>query len=152
MENFLTKINHSEPDYQAYSLLRVGFIVAPLLAGLDKFFNYLTDWTQYLAPIVPKTLNMSASSIMMAIGVVEIIVALGVALKPKIFGYVVSAWMIGIIINLFILGSFYDVALRDLGLAIGSFALSRLAVRYDVSDSAKSHVQQGHLFKRKPLN
>lgn len=146
MEN-IVKVNQSEPDHQAYSLLKVGFIVAPLAAGLDKFFNYLTDWTKYLAPIFPNTLNVTPSTFMMGVGVVEIIAAIGVALKPKIFGYVVSAWLIGIIINLFILGNYYDVALRDLGLSIGSFALARLAVRYDVGHVSTRTTERRQVFR-----
>lgn len=146
MEN-VVKVNHSEPDHQAYSLLKFGFIVAPLAAGLDKFFNYLTDWTKYLAPIFPNTLNLSASTFMMGVGVVEIIAGIGVALKPKIFGYVVSAWLIGIIVNLFILGNYYDVALRDLGLSIGSFALARLAARYDVGHVKTRPIEKRHILR-----
>jgi hypothetical protein len=116
------------PARQAYQALHIGFIVAPILAGLDKFTNLLTDWTQYLAPSVANMLPFSARTFMHAVGVVEIVAGLLVAVRPRIGGYVVSAWLIGIIMNLLIhTQRFYDVALRDLGLAIGAFALARLS-------------------------
>jgi hypothetical protein len=115
----------------AYQALKLGFVVAPLVAGLDKFFNYLTNWPKYLAPIFPDMLNISPETFMQGVGVVEIVAAIGVILKPRIFAYVVSAWLVGIVINLLIQGQYLDVALRDVGLAIGAFALGQLAMRYD---------------------
>ena len=123
--------SHKSHDNLAYTALKIGFIVAPIVAGLDKFFNALTDWTQYLAPVFPELLNISPSTFMMIVGVVEIVAGIGVAIKPKIFAHVVSAWLLGIIVNILILGSYYDVALRDLGLSIGAFALGQLAFRYE---------------------
>lgn len=122
----LTKkdLNLSE---RAYWVLKVGFVVAPVVAGLDKFFHILTDWTSYLAPVFPNMLNVSAETFMQGVGVIEVIAGLGVLFKPKIFAYVVSAWLVGIIVNLFILGNYYDIALRDLGLSIGAFALGQLS-------------------------
>jgi hypothetical protein len=119
------------PIYQGYQLLHVGFVVAPLVAGLDKFSNILVDWTQYLAPVFPSILGITPQTFMRIVGVVEIVAAIGVAVKPKVFGWVVSAWLVGIIINLLIKGQYYDVALRDLGLAIGAAALARIATRFD---------------------
>jgi hypothetical protein len=116
------------PARQAYQALHIGFVVAPILAGLDKFTNLLTDWTQYLAPSVANLLPFSARTFMHAVGVVEIVAGLLVAVRPRIGGYVVSAWLIGIIMNLLMhTQRFYDIALRDLGLAIGAFALARLS-------------------------
>jgi hypothetical protein len=112
---------------QAFILLRIGFVVAPIIAGADKFFNILTDWTQYLAPVFPNLLGMTPEGFMMVIGVVEIAAGVIVAVRPDIGGAIVSAWLIGIIINLLILGAFLDVALRDLGLSIGAAALALLA-------------------------
>ncbi|MCM2349416.1 MAG: hypothetical protein NDI69_05295 [Bacteriovoracaceae bacterium] len=112
---------------RAYWVLKVGFVVAPVLAGLDKFFNYLTNWTNYLAPVFPNMLNISAKTFMQGVGFIEVIAGIGVLIKPKIFAYVVSAWLLGIIVNLFVLGNYYDLALRDLGLSIGSFALGQLS-------------------------
>ena len=112
---------------QAFWALKTGFVLAPILAGVDKFFNYMTDWTQYLAPVFPELLNTSPQTFMMGVGVIEIIAGIGVLFKPKIFAYVVAAWLAGIIFNLLLLGDFYDIALRDLGLCIGALALGRLA-------------------------
>ena len=85
------------PVYQAYRLLHVAFVVAPIVAGLDKFFRILVDWDQYLAPIVPRVLGGHGHQFMLAVGVIEIVAGLGVLLKPKIFAYVVAAWLLGII-------------------------------------------------------
>ncbi|MGZ3655123.1 MAG: hypothetical protein ACXVCS_06195 [Bdellovibrionota bacterium] len=116
---------------RAYQILRFGFTVAPIIAGFDKFLNLLTDWTQYLAPFIPRMTGISAPGFMKIVGVIEIIAGIGVALKPKYFSYVVAAWLAGIIVNLLIVGQYFDVALRDLGLAIGAFALGGLSQVYD---------------------
>jgi uncharacterized membrane protein YphA (DoxX/SURF4 family) len=118
----------AEPAYQAYQLLHIGFIVAPTLAGLDKFLNFLTNWEKYLAPQVAAI--VPAHTFMMIVGVVEIVAGLVVALKPRIGGIVVAAWLVGIIVNLALVGGYWDVALRDLGLMLGAIALSRLAKVY----------------------
>jgi hypothetical protein len=112
---------------QAFLLLRTVFTVAPILFGLDKFLNLLTDWTVYLAPVVTSVVPVSGQNIMYAVGVIEILAGLLVAYRPRIGSLVVAAWLLGIIVNLLILGSFYDVALRDFGLLVGALALNRLA-------------------------
>lgn len=117
----------SAPERQAFLLLRTVFTVAPVLFGLDKFTNLLTDWTVYLAPIVTDVVPLPAQTIMYVVGVVEIVAGLAVALKPTFGSLLVAAWLLGIIINLIVLGSFYDVALRDFGLLVGALALNRLA-------------------------
>lgn len=116
-----------EPSYQAYRILHLGFVVAPILAGADKFFGLLVDWEQYLAPFVAGLLPVSAHTFMLLVGLVEIAAGVLVAVKPRIGAYVVSAWLVGIIVNLLIAGNYYDVALRDLGLALGALALGRLS-------------------------
>jgi hypothetical protein len=116
---------------QAYRTLQFGFVAAPILAGADKFFHLMVNWDQYLAPIVPATLGIGAHTFMLIVGVIEIVAGIGVALKPKIFSYVVSAWLLGIIGNLLIQGAYYDIALRDFGLALGAFALGRLSHLFD---------------------
>ena len=118
------------PAYQAYLTLRVGFVVAPILFGLDKFTNLLTDWTTYLAPTLDRLVPGSASSAMLAVGVVEIVAGLVVAVRPNVGGYLVAAWLAGIITNLLLLGDHYDVALRDLGLLLAALALARLATAF----------------------
>jgi len=121
----------SSPAYQAYQILHIGFTVAPLLAGLDKFLHLLTNWDQYLAPVVNNTLGGRGHQFMLVVGVIEMVAGVGVRLKPKIFGYVVGLWLLGIIVNLLLIPGFFDVALRDLGLSLGAFALARLAAIYD---------------------
>ena len=118
------------PAYQAYLVLRTGFIVAPILFGLDKFTNLLTDWTAYLAPAVDRLVPGSAAGAMLAVGVIEIAAGLVVAVRPKIGGYLVAAWLAGIITNLLLLGEHYDVALRDFGLLLAALALARLATAF----------------------
>lgn len=120
----------SNPAYQAYRLLHLGFVLVPLIAGLDKFLELLTEWTQYLWPVVPGILGISGEAFMYAVGGIEILAAILVAMKPKIGAYVVAAWLAGIILNLLLLGEYYDLALRDLGLAVGALALARLAAAF----------------------
>lgn len=120
----------SNPEYgrQAYTILKFGFTVAPIVAGLDKFTNLLTDWSQYLAPFVTKIIP--AGIFMPIVGVVEIGAGILVAVRPRIAGYVVSAWLGLIIINLLLIPGYLDVALRDLGLALAALALGRLSEEY----------------------
>ena len=120
----------AEPAYQAYSLLRIGFTVAPILFGLDKFLNWLVDWPIYLAPEINDVIPGNAHQAMLVIGVVEIVAGLVVAVRPKFGGYLVAAWLGGIIVNLMLLGDFYDVALRDFGLLLGALTLARLATAF----------------------
>jgi hypothetical protein len=116
--------------HQAYRALHLIFALAPVLAGIDKFTNVLASWEQYLAPAVVQMLPVSAHTFMLAVGVVEIVAGLGVFFLPRVFAYVVSAWLVGIVVNLLIGGQYLDVALRDLGLAVGAFALGRLSEEY----------------------
>lgn len=116
-------------SYNAYQILRFAFTVAPIAAGLDKFFHLLTNWEQYLS--VPFNILGNAHTTLLTVGVIEIIAGFGVWLKPKIFAYVVAAWLLGIIINLLVLGNYYDIALRDLGLLLGALALGSLSQKYD---------------------
>ena len=120
-----------DPAYQAYLILRTGFVVAPILFGLDKFTNLLTDWTVYLAPAIDRLVPGSPHGAMLAVGVIEIIAGLVVAVRPKVGGYLVAAWLAGIIVNLLLLGDYYyDVALRDFGLLLAALALARLATAF----------------------
>lgn len=117
-----------EPGYQAYQILHIGFTVAPIVAGLDKFFGLLVDWDKYLSPVVTNIIGVgNAHTFMLGVGVIEIIAGIGVAIAPRIFAYVVAAWLIGIIVNLLSIPGYYDIALRDLGLALGALALGRLS-------------------------
>lgn len=118
------------PTYQAYQILHWGFFLAPLLAGVDKFFMKLTDWAQYLWAPLGKLFG-SAQTFIMIVGAVEIVAAFLVLLKPRFGAYVVALWLWGIIANLLLLGNYYDIALRDFGLSLGALALGRLAARFD---------------------
>jgi hypothetical protein len=113
--------------HQAFLMLRTVFTVAPIVFGLDKFFGLLTNWEKYLAPWVNDLTPGTAHQAMLAVGVVEVIAGILVALRPDIGGYVVALWLLGIIVNLVSLGHYYDVALRDFGLLVGALALARLA-------------------------
>jgi hypothetical protein len=117
----------AEPAHQAYRILHVGFAVLPIVAGLDKFTQLLTDWTQYLAPVFPQMLGISKATFMLGVGVIEIVAGLIVATIPRVGAYIVMAWLFGIIVNLLLIGGYYDIALRDFGLALGAIALGRLA-------------------------
>ena len=109
----------------AFQILRFGFTALPILAGIDKFFNVLTDWTQYLPEAV--TDAVSGTTVMAVVGVVEIMAGIGVWFRPKIFANVVAAWLGVIIITLLVAGDFWDIALRDFGLLLGALALGQLA-------------------------
>jgi hypothetical protein len=126
----------TNPAFQAFALLRIGFTVAPILFGLDKFFNWLVDWPIYLAPEINDVIPGNAHQAMLVIGVVEIVAGLVVAVRPKFGGYLVAAWLGGIIVNLMLLGDFYDVALRDFGLLLGALTLGRLATAFDPGRTA----------------
>ena len=121
----------SRPAYEAYRILHLAFIVAPIAAGLDKFFNVLVNWEQYLPPFVNKLTGGHGHELMLAVGVIEIVAGLGVAFKPKVFAYVVSIWLLLIVVNLLMIPGYYDVALRDFGLALGALALARLSHEFN---------------------
>ncbi|MFC7505970.1 hypothetical protein ACOACQ_08425 [Nocardioides sp. CPCC 206347] len=111
----------------AFLLLRSVFTIAPIAFGLDKFAEVLTEWDQYLAPWVNDLVPGSAHQAMLAVGVIEIVAGVVVAVAPKFGGPLVAVWLAGIILNLVTMGEFYDVALRDFGLLAGAAALTLLA-------------------------
>jgi uncharacterized membrane protein YphA (DoxX/SURF4 family) len=121
----------SDPAYQAFWLLRIGFAALPILFGLDKFFDVLVNWEIYLAPWINDIVPGSAAEAMYAVGVIEIVAGIAVAVKPRYAAYLVAAWLGGIIVSLLTVSGYYDVALRDFGLLLGALTLARLARRYD---------------------
>ena len=123
----------STPSYQAYQILRAGFTVAPIVAGLDKFLHLLVNWDQYLPSFVNKLNGGHVHELMLVVGVIEIVAGLGVAIKPRLFAYVVSAWLLLIVANLLMIPGYFDVALRDFGLSLGALALARLSQEHDRS-------------------
>lgn len=125
-----TESKASSPAYQAYQILHVGFVVAPIIAGLDKFFHLLVNWDMYLAPVIARLSPIGGHGLMLLVGVIEIVAGILVAVKPRIGAYLVSAWLLGIVINLLIIPGYFDIALRDLGLSLGALALGRLSERF----------------------
>ena len=126
-----TRSQLDDPAFQGYWLLRVGFVVAPILFGLDKFLDWLVDWRIYLAPEINDIIPGTAHQAMLAVGVIEVVAGLVVAVRPRFGGYLVAAWLAGIIVNLLLQADFYDVALRDFGLLIGALSLARLATAFE---------------------
>ena len=129
----VTAARWDNPAYQAFWLLRVGFTVAPILFGLDKFAHVLVNWDRYLAPWINRIVPGTAHQAMYAVGVIEVIAGLVVAIRPRFGGYLVAAWLAGIIINLLTFSGFYDIALRDFGLLLGALTLARLATAFPVA-------------------
>jgi hypothetical protein len=120
----------ARPSLQAYQILHVAFTIAPVIAGLDKFFNLLVNWTQYLPRFVNDLTGGRGQGLMYLVGVIEIVAGLGVWFKPRVFAYVVAAWLLLIIINLLLIPGYFDIALRDFGLALGALALGQLSQEY----------------------
>ena len=122
----------SDPSAQAFALLRTAFIAAPILFGLDKFAEVLTnDWTRYLSSEFNSLIPGSAMDAMYMVGGIEIVAGLVVAIAPRFGGLLVAGWLGGIIVNLLLVGGYGDIALRDFGLLIGALALARLASAHD---------------------
>jgi uncharacterized membrane protein YphA (DoxX/SURF4 family) len=117
--------------YQAFALLRLAFTVAPIAFGVDKFFNVMVDWPNYLAPWIDNIVPGSAQAFMYFVGVTEIVAGIAVAVKPRYGAYVVAGWLAGIVLNLLTYSGYYDIALRDFGLMLGALTLARLASVYD---------------------
>jgi len=123
-----TETLRRDPVAQAFLLLRIAFTVAPILFGLDKFANVLTDdWTRYLSSEFNSLIPGNAADAMHIVGVVEVVAGLVVAVTPRFGGYLVAAWLGGIIVNLLLVGGYGDIALRDFGLLLGALTLTRLA-------------------------
>jgi uncharacterized membrane protein YphA (DoxX/SURF4 family) len=120
-----------DPRYQAFALMRLAFTVAPIAFGLDKFFNIMVHWPDYLAPWINDIAPGTGQQFMYFVGATEIVAGVIVALKPRYGAYVVAGWLAGIIINLLTYSGFYDVALRDFGLMLAALTLARLAAVYD---------------------
>ena len=122
--------NATSPASQAFRILQFGLVAATVLAGLDKFFHLLVNWYKYMPPIVARLSPIDPHNLMLGVGVIEIVAGIGVALKPRIFAYVVAAWLVIIIINLLLIPGYFDVALRDFGLFLAALALGRLSQQF----------------------
>lgn len=113
--------------YQAYALLKVALVITLALVGLDKFFNLMTHWDIYLSPFTMEIFGGHALGFIRTIGVVEIIIAVGLYYRTRIFAYVAAIWFILLIFNIILLGRYYDLGIRDFALCLSSFALARLS-------------------------
>lgn len=120
-----------DKGHQAFRILQFVFVVAPIIAGLDKFFYILADWSAFLSPFVMQIIQGHSRGFMMIVGAIEILVGIGMIFKPKVFAYTVSVWLLIIIINHLIAGRFLDIALRDFGLMLSAFALGKLSEKYE---------------------
>ncbi len=120
----------TDPTFQAFWLLRIGFTVAPILFGVDKFAHLLTNWDKYLAAWVNGLIPGTAHQAMFAVGAIEIVAGLAVLFVPRFGGYLVAGWLLGIIVNLVSIGGYGDVALRDVGLLLAALTLARLATAF----------------------
>lgn len=125
------KTEWQNPTFQAFTLLRIGFVVAPILFGIDKFAHVLVNWDIYLAPRLNDIIPGTAHQFMYAVGIIEIVAGLVVALRPKLGSLVVAGWLVGIIVNLLLIPGYYDIALRDFGLFLAALTLFRLACVFD---------------------
>jgi hypothetical protein len=125
-----TDTNGPSPAYQAFRILHLGFVLAPILAGLDKFFHLLVNWDQYMPAAIARLSPIGGHNLMLVGGVIEIVAGIGVALKPRIFAYVVAGWLALIILNLLLIPGYFDVALRDFGLFLAALALGRLSQQF----------------------
>ena len=122
--------NKQSGAQQAFRILQFGLVAAPILAGLDKFFHLLVNWDQYLPSIVARLAPIDPHNLMLLVGVIEVVAGIGVALKPRIFAYVVAAWLAIIILNLLLIPGYFDIALRDFGLLLAALALGRLSQQF----------------------
>ena len=124
--------------------LRIALGAVPFLAGLDKFFNLLTNWTMYLNPLVLRLVPVGPGTFMRAVGVIEMIVGIAILTRwTRLGAYVAAAWLVGIALNLITMGAFFDVAVRDLIIAVAAFSLARLTeVRETTVASSFPHRQE----------
>lgn len=137
------------PGLRAFQILRAGFTAIPVIAGLDKFFHFLVDWDKYLPPAVDRMTGGHGHELMLAAGVVEIIAGVGVWLKPRIFAYIVAGWLVLIIINLLIISSYFDIVLRDFGLALGALVLGQLSQEFSKQAVESSRRAVRRLIKKR---
>jgi uncharacterized membrane protein YphA (DoxX/SURF4 family) len=143
MMNSIREMNRRDPAFQGYLLLRVAFVVAPILFGLDKFFNLTVNWPDYLAPWINRIIPGTAQEFMYVVGVVEIAAGIALLLAPRWGSLIVAAWLAGIIVNLLTAEplEYYDIALRDFGLFLAALTLNRLATAFGAT-SVRSEVRE----------
>lgn len=126
----------------AWWALKIGLGVGPIITGTDKYFDKLADWGMYLSPLAAKVVPVSTATFMHGVGIVEIIAGLIVLSRwTKIGGYIVMLWLLGIVVNLLTTGMFTDLAMRDVEIAIGAFALAQLSTVRDRRAKAEKAAQ-----------
>jgi uncharacterized membrane protein YphA (DoxX/SURF4 family) len=140
----ITRDVDRRPAFQGYLLLRTAFVIAPILFGLDKFFNFMVDWTDYLAPWINRLMPGTAQEFMYAVGVIELVAGLVVLISPRWGSLLVAVWLAAIIVNLLTAEppEYYDIALRDFGLFLGALTLNRLATAFRVTTVAQEMPRQ----------
>ena len=138
----------AETSYRAFQILRAAFTLIPIIAGVDKFFHFLVDWDKYLPPFADRMTGGHGHELMLAAGVVEIAAGLGVWLRPRIFAYVVAGWLLLIIVSLIMVSTYFDIVLRDLGLAVGAIVLAQLSQEFSKQAVEKSKVAVGKLVSK----
>ncbi len=116
--------------YQAFRILQTGFVIALIIAGFDKFFYFLTNWSQYLSPLALRVLGAHVREFMMLVGIIEMGAGIGVFFKPRFFSSIIALWLFLIILNLLLLGGYFDIILRDFVLLLAACALGKLSHRY----------------------
>jgi hypothetical protein len=128
--------NHAKSGIRpVYQLMHLTFVVVPIVAGLDKFTDLLTQWEQYLHPTIVSLIPFPAHTFMMIVGVIEIIAGLLVLAKPHLGGLIVAAWLAGIALNLLLAGHYLDVAVRDLVMCISAYSMARISIMYSTKES-----------------
>jgi hypothetical protein len=135
-------------SYRAYQILRAAFTVIPIVAGVDKFFHFLVDWDKYLPHFADRITGGRGHELMLAAGVIEILAGLGVWLRPRMFAYVVAGWLLMIIVNLIMISTYFDIVLRDFGLAVGAIVLADLSQEFSKQAVAKSREAVGKLVSK----
>ncbi len=118
------------PSYQAYQILHVILTVIPIAAGLDKFVHLLVNWDKYASPLVAQLSPLPVHTLMLGVGVVEVVAGLIVAFAPRVGAWIVAIWLWLIIANLLSIPGYFDIAVRDFGLSLGAVALARLSVEF----------------------
>lgn len=125
--------------YHGYRVLKFAFVLTPVVVGLDKFFNVITNWEQYLSPAARYVLGSHVHLFMHCAGAFEILAGIGMLFRPQIFSYVISAWLLSIVINLLLTGTYFDIALRDFILVLCTFALGRFSDSFAPSRHHATH-------------
>jgi uncharacterized membrane protein YphA (DoxX/SURF4 family) len=111
----------------AWWALRIALGLVPILAGLDKFFNLLTNWEMYLNPLIPRILHLAPATFMHLVGVIEMVAGILVLTRfTRYAAYIVMLWLWAISLNLLVMGRFFDIAVRDITISVGAFALAKL--------------------------